>query len=272
MRYRKAPEVKEIADEIIPQRHGHLVSVPILYLFRETAQETKGRTIWGKAAKLTGKAALYARDMLPGYTYAQVAGFKEDTEAECFEITIAYDIWCRLSEKWRRWLVNHELSHCVTTDEGKLTTVPHDLEIFYSDADGFGMSVAEFRAIFRDMGAAALPPVKQLPLEGLGEGETKLPGVSSVTILTPDDSVTLTGNQFERFAETVRRNGRNHVGLPEEPEGGDDEEWDTGQPDAVAALADAHRSSNASDDSISAPIVDSLLGSARQANGQGSAA
>lgn len=250
MQYRFAPEVKQIATELIhdPEnaRHAHLRDVHLIYLFREEAQETKGRLNWGKARKLTGKEALYARRQFAGYEDARMRGFIDEADAFCFEIQISYDVWKRLPDKLRRWLVNHELKHCALTDKGALTTVPHDLEVFFDDAEEFGVSAGDVRKIFRELGTAG-----QLVLEVADEGETVSKdrlhgangtgngagGVTSMTIsgvgpLASGKSVTLTGDvlgKLDDMAAHLRSKARACAGVDAEEEDEEDEDGGDGE-------------------------------------------
>lgn len=60
--YTDAPTVKEIADELIPLYHPHLLEhrVRIEYLFSDQKIETNGRARWGDARRITSLAAFLA--------------------------------------------------------------------------------------------------------------------------------------------------------------------------------------------------------------------
>lgn len=59
----RAPEVKAIADELIPKHHIHLnrYDVAIKYVFRDPAARSKGRLVYGRAKKVSGLPALGTR-------------------------------------------------------------------------------------------------------------------------------------------------------------------------------------------------------------------
>ena len=57
-----APEVKKIADELIPLYHPHLVKhrVRMEYVFSDASIETGGKTKWGEARKIGNLTAFLA--------------------------------------------------------------------------------------------------------------------------------------------------------------------------------------------------------------------
>lgn len=60
--FTEAPEVKRIADELIPMHHKHLREhrVRMEYLFSDAEIETNGKAKWGEARKITSLAAFLA--------------------------------------------------------------------------------------------------------------------------------------------------------------------------------------------------------------------
>lgn len=150
--YMQAPEVEEIAKDLIPEHHGHLQHVTILYVFRTKAQKQAGKEVWGKARKVGGLNAFLVRDALrdsgPDVSLRTASGAVDTTTGkladltrkladepdEFFVLEIAHDIWRFLSDEAKRALVDHELCHFTTEfdDEGnnKLAIAPHDIEEF----------------------------------------------------------------------------------------------------------------------------------------------
>ena len=133
--YSNAPEVEEIAYDLIPKYHQHLIdfSVRVRYAFVDKAPKSKGTEVWGTCRKVSGLNAF-----LEG----------QSTESDpFFVITISKDVWDILSHEHRVALVDHELCHAFaeakqqkddadsdddmeTDNPVKLSTVPHDLEEF----------------------------------------------------------------------------------------------------------------------------------------------
>jgi len=133
--FRPAPEVKVIADELIPKYHQHLkdFSVRVEYIFVSKTPKSKGMEVWGTCEKVTGKKAYLARE-------------NEDADP-FFVITISEPVWEILPQESKVALVDHELCHAYaevkqqkeeaesdedmeTDNPVKLSTQPHDLEEF----------------------------------------------------------------------------------------------------------------------------------------------
>lgn len=141
--YTRAPEVEMIANRLIAKHHTHLLefgNVRIEYVFRSEATKTNGRTVLGKARKLTGlNAFLTLGDDAPE------GRPDEDTpEVEPFFVMeIAADSWAVLTPTQRIALVDHELAHFkVGFDDDmkvRFTIAPHDVEAFVSEVERHGM-------------------------------------------------------------------------------------------------------------------------------------
>ncbi|HVV37613.1 MAG TPA: putative metallopeptidase [Acidimicrobiales bacterium] len=137
--YRYASEAGRIAGELIPEHHRGLIGCRIEFVFRSKATKTKGRVVLGSARKLTGLNAWLAGQM------------SEDSivPEQFFVIELAEDEWINLSERQRRALVDHELSHCdaYIDDDGelKLSTRGHDLEEFTSIVERHGLWKGDVR-------------------------------------------------------------------------------------------------------------------------------
>lgn len=119
MEFERAPEVEDIARNLLPRFYQHLVNgnARIAYLFREKAWKTTSqRVILGKAAK---------RSEIDKFLSAN----RED-----FIIIIAKPEWDRLSSPQKEILVDHELAHCgiIVSSSGvsKWIILDHPIEEF----------------------------------------------------------------------------------------------------------------------------------------------
>jgi predicted metallopeptidase len=179
--YQIAPEVEEIARDLIDKYHPHLASVRIEYVFIGEPAKKRGMEVWGRAKKVTGlnawlTASLHSKEKL-----------KEPEEF--FVLEIAKPIWDKLEEKARLALVDHELCHFdVDAETGKLALQPHDLE--------------EFTIIVRRHGLWR--PEVEFFVEAGKQKELFERGYDKVTMKAPD------GQEFDITdqLETVRRRRR----------------------------------------------------------------
>lgn len=131
--WREAPEVKEIADALIPEHHQRieLYMDDIRYIFRDKAAKSNGHTVFGKAHKVGGMAC---------YLMHSVTGDVNkygDQPPSCFVIEIAEPVWENMTQRQRVALVDHELEHLDAvmnerTGEMSLVLKPHDVEEFRS--------------------------------------------------------------------------------------------------------------------------------------------
>lgn len=142
--YQLAPEAEKIGRQLVNKHHTHLEDERIQYVFRSEAATSGGKTVWGKARKVTGLNAFLATpdpdDELAdatagrlGRTLALPVDEWEETDP-FFVIELAHDIWQTLTGKQKIALVDHELSHCriKTSSDGtaSITVVGHDIEEF----------------------------------------------------------------------------------------------------------------------------------------------
>jgi hypothetical protein len=97
--YKDAPEVLEMAARLIDDMHGHLAEARIKYMFRTGKWELKGKTIYGRAEKVSAK-------------------WKYLTEFD-FVITINRDIWFANKPEVRQAILDHELEHCSRGEDDK---------------------------------------------------------------------------------------------------------------------------------------------------------
>lgn len=130
-KYRRAPEVAEIAAELIETEEDHAAifhsEVRLEFVFIDKAPQSGGRIILGRARRISGLNAVLSE--LPLYEVELC-----QDPRPFYVIEIAEDIWQALSPERRRALVDHELMHCRPDrdDNGELVLKmrPHDLEEF----------------------------------------------------------------------------------------------------------------------------------------------
>ena len=125
-----APEVAEVARDLIHGHHSHLGPVRIEYVFLSEPISERGKDVWGRARKVTGLNAYLALDAKP----------KEPKEPQgFFVIEIVKRVWMQLDEKSKRALIDHELTHLWVNDDGSLSIRPHDLEEFNDIVRRYGL-------------------------------------------------------------------------------------------------------------------------------------
>jgi predicted metallopeptidase len=134
-KYFEAPEVEEIAVDLIEKYHQHLseYSVKIRYVFSDKTPNSKGKEVWGTCRKVSGLNAYLEGNSPDGESF--------------FVITISKEIWDILPKDKKIALVDHELCHAwaevkqkkddsdsdeelETDNPVKLGIKPHDLEEF----------------------------------------------------------------------------------------------------------------------------------------------
>lgn len=153
--YRTAPEVADIAAELIDDHRPDLADVRIVYVFIDKAPTSMGRTVWGRARRIGGLNAVLAQ--LDDYTDLD----RCEEPVPFYVVEISEDIWHGLDDRRRRALVDHELMHLLPEvgDDGaaKLKLRGHDFEEFVaiirrhglwtSAAEGAGRAAAEQLAL-----------------------------------------------------------------------------------------------------------------------------
>jgi len=169
--WRTAVEVREIGEALIASvgRHSDLQRARIEYVFIDEAPESKGRTVWGRARRISGLPAFLARRR-PVDVHVKPDPF--------FVIEISEDIWNTLNYDQQRALVDHELSHCVVdennmTGEVRLSTRGHDFEEFAGVLQRHGfwnIPTARLGAVVADQLAAAIDEADQT--RGHTDGDT----------------------------------------------------------------------------------------------------
>jgi hypothetical protein len=123
--YSPAPAVKEVAEPLIVQYHGHLkdFNVRIEYVFTDKMPKRGGKDVWAFVRKVTNLNAYLAT--------------KTGDADAFFVMVVSEHIWDLLSDRGRKALVDHELCHMGAEvqekEDGevvKLTLIPHDMEEF----------------------------------------------------------------------------------------------------------------------------------------------
>jgi hypothetical protein len=151
-----APEVEEIAKSLIPKHHPHLASARIGYLFREKAARRKV-TLDGSIERVTQGQA------------GRIGSRKYEVLCEKdFVIEIAADEWQQASDAMRRYIVDHELSHCGGEEDpekgGEMVwfMIPHDIEEFIGVVERNGLQRETVRDFFRACAKADQDEKKRL--------------------------------------------------------------------------------------------------------------
>jgi Putative phage metallopeptidase len=163
----EAPDVKRIADELIPKHHEHLIlrADEIRYVFRDDTPTSKGRFVLGKARKVDGLACYLAN------AEPEAPNSFEDHEiADMFVIEISEPMWAQLTPAGRIALVDHELCHfAMDVDEVEGTVKRairgHSVEEFTEIVHRHGLWRPELENLARHM------PQLTLPLDGEGGAE-----------------------------------------------------------------------------------------------------
>lgn len=145
--YTPAPEVREIAEELIEKHHPTLAEYRprIEYIFIDKTPKKNGKEVWGTMRKVTNLAAFLAQEECD----------KEQGICDPFFVmTITKPVWDILDNNKKVALVDHELCHAAVEEkdngETELVIIPHDLEEFNTIVNRHGLwreDVKEFAAI-----------------------------------------------------------------------------------------------------------------------------
>lgn len=202
--FSEAPEVAEVARDLIASHHRHLIGQRIEYVFRSVTGTKGGAEVAGTTRKISS---------LTSY----LAGEEPETDCEgeatgmpaFFVITIAEPVWRAIGHDERSALVDHELSHCGMKD-GAPVLLAHDLEEFVAVVARHGMWRAEIRRLVSAAGAQPLllsgePGDGGFPQDGRGD-------IESITFSAAGRSVTLTPEQFDRAASRMGKDAAAGVG------------------------------------------------------------
>lgn len=153
MSYSNAPDVKEIAADLINQHHSHLANAPIQYVFNAKPMRKKGREILGEVKLISGlDAYLITRDF-------------EEAPESLFVMVISKSAWDLLVDRpdTRKALVDHELCHLVRSDEGDLSIKTHDLEEFFEIVERYGAWRNDIQTFLK--AAKSAPKTMMLPFD-----------------------------------------------------------------------------------------------------------
>lgn len=133
----------EMAERVIRKYRPDLVNARIGFLFRSEASKSRGRSVIGKAEKVSAKLqALLDLDFL---------------------IWIAQPAWNALSLDHREALLHHELCHCEIDPESEECTITaHDIEEFHAVIVAHGLWRTDLEATAR----AIQPHLPQLGKKG----------------------------------------------------------------------------------------------------------
>lgn len=188
--YSTAHAVREIAEELIPAHHSHLIEfgARIEYVWRDEAAKSKGKIVLGKARRISGLNAFLARED------RSVEG---EGVQDFFVVEIAEDTWADLTPAQRRALVDHELSHCgvdwgeAGDLETRLVLRAHDCEEFCSVVRRHGLWKPDLAALVR-FGAEA----EQLELLPKVQASTEVQAMGLLDVLrrvgaSADDAVAM---------------------------------------------------------------------------------
>lgn len=133
LQYDSAETVEELAKELIRDYHTHLINKKIKYLFVNKPIKRQGQIVAATAEKISKK----------------VAAISDNIE---FLIVVSYPIYNDLSDELKRYVIDHELSHCFIDDpnddgEEKNMLLPHDFEDFISIVERYGPIREEIRKL-----------------------------------------------------------------------------------------------------------------------------
>lgn len=139
--------VIRLAEELIEQYHKPLRKARVGFVFRSEAQISQGKTVLGKASKVSDK-------------------LKPVLELD-FLIWIAGDAFEKMSDERKRALIDHELSHC-TIEEGQFKMRHHDVEEFHSIIERYGLWTYDLQ-----LTKEAIDKAEQLHFDALSQGLVK---------------------------------------------------------------------------------------------------
>lgn len=87
--YRDAPDVREIASDLIAEHHPHLAlpGIRIFYAFTDESPKSKGDEVWARIKPMSGREAFLAqRDAPPGSRFTEgFTGFAVN-KIHCFNV------------------------------------------------------------------------------------------------------------------------------------------------------------------------------------------
>lgn len=133
LQFDQAEEINELIAELMPKYHNHLIQKDIRTLFVNKALKKKGKTVIATAEKVSKKVAAISN-------------------GADFLIVVSYSLFQELSDKLKRYVVDHELCHCFCetdeqTGDEKNVLLPHDFEDFNILLEKYGLVRGELQII-----------------------------------------------------------------------------------------------------------------------------
>lgn len=106
MKYRTAPEVKEVAESLIEEVEDleYLTGEPLVYVMMSEAPKKSGRIVLGRAKKVSGLAAFLAARPRP-------EAFKDPAPPDLLVVEVSEFWWRSMPPAGQRGLVDHLLNH-----------------------------------------------------------------------------------------------------------------------------------------------------------------
>lgn len=127
-----APEVREIAQQIIPKSHTRLEGKEIRYAFCAKNPKAYGKPAWGKTQVVGGTAAALAK----GLASMQVA---VDGPERFYLITISRPTWNNLTLAQKEALVDQRLCACGISAKGAPCIWPPDVHEYSAVINRHGL-------------------------------------------------------------------------------------------------------------------------------------
>jgi hypothetical protein len=127
-KFAPAPEVEEVANEVIKSSQQSLRNAKILYLFRSGAWKEKGRYMWGECRLVTGMGKVILEILADEWGLITATDLRELLPQ--YVVTINKDGWDEMNDETKQALVDHELSHAFINEDGRPAILPHDYEDF----------------------------------------------------------------------------------------------------------------------------------------------
>ena len=124
IQFDRAEIPEDMSKQLIAKYHEHLINAKIAYLYKNKPIVKGGRLVIATAEKCNPKTKA-------------LCTYSEEGESFDFIITISYKAWNNLSDSQKLAVLDHELSHCMVSDDEKtgeplFQLISHDFEDFYS--------------------------------------------------------------------------------------------------------------------------------------------
>jgi len=152
VQYKPAPEVEEVARELIPEYHAHLAEAKIEYLYRVGTWNSKGKVMMAKIHVLSGREKhLTGLDIV-------------------MEVNRA--VWGELDAQQREALIDHKLCHVVEGKDG-YKRVDHDLGEFSAVIRRHGLWNHEVQGFVKAVRQMTFNEIEAPPEQPAGKGKKK---------------------------------------------------------------------------------------------------